>query len=75
MGSLASKTAADGTARSTISQILDPAGLCLQPADIKPFAGRQDIDVPAATTECFVDAVEPTFAEEELHMSPLVIPR
>lgn len=62
MGALGSKlgysdTAADGTKRSIGSQLLDPVGVCLQPAKIDPFAAPDvdAIEVPAAA-EPVVDA-------------------
>ena len=42
-----SKTASDGSARSIVSQILDPVGACIQPADLSPWDDSA-VDAPAA---------------------------
>lgn len=51
MGSIASKTAADGSERSIVAQLLDPVGACIQPADLAPWGEKvaeiDPADVPA----------------------------
>lgn len=37
MGVNWSKTAADGSPRSMVSQIIDPVGACIQPAELTPW--------------------------------------
>lgn len=59
MGNIASKTAADGSERSMVAQLLDPVGACIQPADLSPW-GEKNIDVSAPATP----VAEPAPAEE-----------
>ena len=51
MGNIASKTTADGAERSTMAQILDPVGACIQPTNLstwKESTSSLGIHVPAA---------------------------
>ncbi len=47
MGLAWSKTAADGSDRSFVSQIIDPVGACVQPADLSPWK-EEEFETPAA---------------------------
>jgi len=51
-----SQTSRDGTPRSTLAKIIDPVGVCIEPAALDPFVGpdapltseSDDVDAPAA---------------------------
>jgi hypothetical protein len=54
MGPIASKSAKDGSKRSSLNQIHDPASIFLQSSDILSFARSTDADVPPTMAfDCF----------------------
>jgi hypothetical protein len=58
-GPIASKSAKDGSKRSSLNQIQDPAGIFLQPYDILSFARSTDADVSSTTEKPDIVSDEP----------------
>lgn len=54
MGLAWTKTAADGSERSMASQIIDPVGACVQPADFSPW-NHEEFGSPAAPNSAQAD--------------------
>lgn len=71
-----SQTTRDGTPRSTLAKIIDPVGVCIEPAALDPFVAPE-VSLPLSDTSDDVDvaggAGAPAVpsgmdAEEDLHL-------